>query len=176
MGNDDAIAGRGQYRRYIDEAMDVVGPTVQQDDRLAVSGTHFSIADIEQACIDLLQGSKGCIASWLGILRRRFRHGGCSKRELGCGNGHCSGFEKTAAMRIDLVSHAHLPFGLARLGPGPAKGNLNLNFVDCVIVRGNSSPFRDASKTSEPGNPFLDTFERTMDFRACAWSLPPGCA
>ena len=58
--DDHPVAGRGQQRRDVDIAVDVVGPAVQQDDRRAVGRTVLGIADIQNAGIDLLQRLQGC--------------------------------------------------------------------------------------------------------------------
>ena len=53
--NDHAVARRRQQRRDIDKAVNVVGPAVQKNDRRAIGGTGFGVADIQDAGIDLLQ-------------------------------------------------------------------------------------------------------------------------
>ena len=53
--NDDAVAFGREQGRDVDKAVDVVGPSVQENDRRAFRGTGFGIADIEHAGVDLLQ-------------------------------------------------------------------------------------------------------------------------
>lgn len=50
-----AVAFGGEDGRHIDEAVDIVGPAVEQDDGGPVGGAGFGIADIEETGIDLLQ-------------------------------------------------------------------------------------------------------------------------
>ena len=77
IGNDHPIAGRRQQRRDIDEAVDVVGPAVQENDRRAIGRTGFGIADIEHAGIDLLQRAEGGVRPRLDG-RQRASSAGCA--------------------------------------------------------------------------------------------------
>jgi hypothetical protein len=53
--HDHTIARGCELRCHIDEAMNVVGPAMQQDDRTPARGTRFGVADIQQAGVDLLE-------------------------------------------------------------------------------------------------------------------------
>ena len=55
MRDDHPVARRRQQRGDIDKAVNVVGPAVQKDDRRAIGGASFSVSDIQDAGIDLLQ-------------------------------------------------------------------------------------------------------------------------
>ena len=46
--HDHPVAGRRQQRCDVDEAVDVVGPAVQEDDRRAVGRTGFGVADVQE--------------------------------------------------------------------------------------------------------------------------------
>jgi hypothetical protein len=49
------MTGRGEYRSYVGETADVVGPAVQENDCGTISRTRFGISDTERAGIDLLE-------------------------------------------------------------------------------------------------------------------------
>ena len=55
IGHDHPVALRRQQRGDIDEAVDVVGPAMQQDDRRTVGRPGLGVADVQQAGVDLLQ-------------------------------------------------------------------------------------------------------------------------
>ena len=61
IGDDHPVAGRRQQGRDIDEAVDVVRPAVQQDDRRPVGRAGFRVADVESAGVDLLERGEGCV-------------------------------------------------------------------------------------------------------------------
>src|SRR5215467_2791900 len=63
--DDHPVAGRGQQRRNINKTVNVVRPAVQENDHWSVGGTGFSVTDIQDAGIDLLQRSEGRVCSWL---------------------------------------------------------------------------------------------------------------
>src|SRR5262249_11440731 len=76
------VARRGQRRSDVDKAVNVVGPTMQQNDRSAVGGSGFGISHIQEAGIDLLERSERCICPRLDcrqfclslFCRRRTHH------------------------------------------------------------------------------------------------------
>ena len=53
--NDDAVAFGREQGRDVDKAVDVIGPSVQENDGRAIRGTRFGVSDIQHAGIDLLQ-------------------------------------------------------------------------------------------------------------------------
>ena len=55
MRHDYPVTGRCQQRGDIDEAVNIVGPAVQKNDRRTVGGTGFRVSDIQDAGIDLLE-------------------------------------------------------------------------------------------------------------------------
>ena len=65
--NDHPVARRCQQGRDIDEAVNVVGPAVQKNDRRTIGGAGFGIADIEDAGIDLLQRTQRKCASLVSL-------------------------------------------------------------------------------------------------------------
>src|SRR5918998_3104821 len=52
--DDRPVALRRQQRRYIDIAVNVVGPAVQKNNRRTIGGAGFSVSNIQDAGIDLL--------------------------------------------------------------------------------------------------------------------------
>ena len=95
--NDHAVAGRCQQRRDIDKAVNVVGPAVQKNDRRAVGGAGFGVADVQDAGIDLLQRAERGVRPRLD--RGQLRLGGLRVRradhaELGGRGGHGRGAEE----------------------------------------------------------------------------------
>src|SRR5262245_28079739 len=63
--DDHPIARRRQRRRHIDEAVNVVGPSVQEEDHRPICGAGFGVSDIQNAGIDLLERAEGGVRSWL---------------------------------------------------------------------------------------------------------------
>ena len=59
--NDHPVARRGQQRRDIDIAVNVVGPAVQKNDRRTIGGAGFGVSDIQDAGIDLLERGERCV-------------------------------------------------------------------------------------------------------------------
>ena len=55
IGNDDAAALRGELRRDIDIAVNVIGKAVQQDRDRSVRGTFLVIGNVEDTGIDMAQ-------------------------------------------------------------------------------------------------------------------------
>jgi hypothetical protein len=55
IGDDHPVAGLCQQRRNIHIAVNVVGPAVQKNDRRTIALTSFSVSDVQEAGIDLLQ-------------------------------------------------------------------------------------------------------------------------
>ena len=49
----------------IDEAMNVIGPAVQKNDRRAIGGTCFSIGDVQRTGIDLHQRTHASVPGWI---------------------------------------------------------------------------------------------------------------
>ena len=56
--DDHPVARRRQQRGDIDIAVNVVGPAVQKNDRRTIGGAGFSVSDVQDAGIDLLQRSE----------------------------------------------------------------------------------------------------------------------
>jgi len=52
--DDHPVAGRGQQRRDIDKAVNVVWPAVQQNYRGTIGRAGFSVSNVEEAGVDLL--------------------------------------------------------------------------------------------------------------------------
>src|SRR6202022_489155 len=102
--DEHVIALRRQQRRHIDIAMDVVGPAVQEDDRSTVGGSGFCVADVQESCIDLLDGAErhmrlGHVLRLAGLCLGKTAHAECSGSDD-------SGNQETAA--IDVVEHGYL--------------------------------------------------------------------
>jgi hypothetical protein len=55
MRHDHPVARRCQQRRDIDEAVNIIGPAVQKHDRRTIGGAGFSVSNMQDAGIDLLQ-------------------------------------------------------------------------------------------------------------------------
>lgn len=90
VGNDDAVTLVGEERGYVDEAVDVVGPAVQEEDDRAVGGTGLGVADVQDPRLDLLERAE------LGVgARGDGGHGGDgSAARLVCGGrGGCAGLQ-----------------------------------------------------------------------------------
>jgi hypothetical protein len=51
--DDHPVAHLRQERRYIDVAVNVVGPAVQKDDRGTIGGPGFGVSNVQDAGIDL---------------------------------------------------------------------------------------------------------------------------
>ena len=66
IGNNDPKACGGQRWRDVHEAVDVIGPAMQQDHRGAVRRTNLRISDVEDPGVDLLQQRKRRVGAWLG--------------------------------------------------------------------------------------------------------------
>jgi hypothetical protein len=109
IGDDDAVAGRCQLRRDIDEAMDVVGPAVEEKNRRSIRGAGLDISNIEDTGIDLLQRGKRRIGSGSNCCQpRRFGLAGlrlcrADHTKLGRGGGHGCGPEEPASIFIDFI-------------------------------------------------------------------------
>jgi len=58
MGHDHPVARRRQQWGDLDEAVDVVRPSVQQEHWRTAWGTRFGVADVEDPGMDLLERSK----------------------------------------------------------------------------------------------------------------------
>jgi hypothetical protein len=53
--DDHPVAGRGQQRRNIDKAVNVVRPAMQQNHRGTIGGAGFRVSNVQESGIDLLQ-------------------------------------------------------------------------------------------------------------------------
>ena len=58
VGDDDPVARRRQKRNDVGEAVDVVRPAVQQDDRRSVCRSPVEVPDVQGAGIDLADGAE----------------------------------------------------------------------------------------------------------------------
>src|SRR5207253_749829 len=63
--DDYAITGLCEHGRDIDKAVNVIGPTVQQNHNGSTRWTALRVTYIQDAGIDLLQRSERRICSWL---------------------------------------------------------------------------------------------------------------
>ena len=104
--DDHPVARRRQQRRDIDVAVNVVGPAVQKNDRRAIGGTGFGVADIQDAGIDLLQRAERDVRPRLD--RGQLRLGGlCVGRSRACRAESAAAVMaaapmKMAAMQVDF--------------------------------------------------------------------------
>ncbi len=57
--DDRPVARLRKPRRHVDIAVNIVGPAVQKHDRRTIGGTSFSVSDIQETGIDLLQQAEG---------------------------------------------------------------------------------------------------------------------
>ncbi len=71
VGRDHAEARRCQQRRDIDKTMDVVRPSVQENDGRPIGGTCFRVPNVQDPGIDLLQRSERCVRPGFGPGRPR---------------------------------------------------------------------------------------------------------
>ena len=55
MRDNHAIAPGGQQRRHVDETVNVVRPSMQENDYRAIGWTRFGVANIQLARVDLLE-------------------------------------------------------------------------------------------------------------------------
>ena len=106
VGHDHAVAGRRQQRRDVDEAVDVVGPAVQEDDRRAVGRTGFGVPDVQHAGVDLLQRAEGGVRArldrrWKLVLRLRSADAGTPS--CAAAMRHGGGAEEAGGVVVDLV-------------------------------------------------------------------------
>ena len=104
-GHDDPVAGLRQQRNDIDEAVDVVGPAVQEDDGGTVGGTGFGIADIENASVDLLQRGKRGMSARPRLARARLCKHGIAQDEWGRRQRHGGCAQKAAAVGVGKQGH-----------------------------------------------------------------------
>jgi len=58
IGHQHAIAGCRQHRGYLDEAVNVVWPAMQENHKCAVGRTSLCISEIQEACVNMLQWAK----------------------------------------------------------------------------------------------------------------------
>jgi hypothetical protein len=107
---------------------------VQQQHRLAIGGPCFGIADIEQGGIDLLQRSKGGMASRHSGLRRRSRFEGRFQDELSGGNAHGGRPDEPAAAMIDWVRHSRTPVAIWSIRWSIVDGNMAAFSIDPTVV------------------------------------------
>jgi hypothetical protein len=77
--DDDAIALVREQRRDIDEAVNVVGPAMQEQHRGTVAGTRLGVSDVQHARIDLLDRAERGVRS-----RFHDRHGTRSGSARSC--------------------------------------------------------------------------------------------
>ena len=63
IGDDHPVARLRKPRRNVDIAVNVVGPAVQKHDRRTIARASFSVSDIQDAGIDLLQLSRRTCSS-----------------------------------------------------------------------------------------------------------------
>src|SRR5437879_1905828 len=108
VGNDDAVAGLCEKRRHIDEAEDVVGPSVEQNDGGTVRRAGLGIANVQQSRLDLLEWRK-CAGAGPNVRCRFVRLCVTSRRsnsdELsGCESRHSEADEISSAI-IDILGH-----------------------------------------------------------------------
>jgi hypothetical protein len=61
--NDDTVAFGRKQGGDVDEAVDVIRPPVQENNRWAVRWAGLGVTDIENAGVDLLQRRKGCVGA-----------------------------------------------------------------------------------------------------------------
>src|SRR5262245_31274700 len=111
------IARRGQQRRHIDVAVNVIRPAVQEEDDGAIGWAGFGIADSEGAGLGLLEGSERGIRSRpdVGQVCRRLRAGlrrrSADADQLGGSNAGGRSHEKTASGGWwDCRGHAGSPW------------------------------------------------------------------
>ncbi|RXH23938.1 hypothetical protein XH99_01220 [Bradyrhizobium nanningense] len=58
IGHRHAIAGCRQHRGYLDEAVNVVWPAMQENDICAVGRTSLCISEIQEAWVNVLHWAK----------------------------------------------------------------------------------------------------------------------
>src|SRR5215212_6120371 len=117
MGDDDAVACFGKQRSHIDKAMNIVRPTVQQENRRTIGRTVLGISHIEDPGIDLFQRTK------CGAFRRRacrfvitgLSVSGVTHEKTRGANAQGSGLNEMTAIGIDLLRHVH-PLSQADMG------------------------------------------------------------
>src|SRR5438105_14600994 len=113
--DDGPVARRCQQRSDIDVAVDVVGPTVQKNDHGTIGGTDFSVTNIQEASIDLLDGAERGVRPRLGrgdvgsLYLARLCASGTDHSERGGSNGRGRGAQESAAMMVHVFGHLSAP-------------------------------------------------------------------
>src|SRR5262249_27850362 len=59
--HDHPVAHPRQNRHNVDEAVNIVGPAMEQHDGKTITWASFYIADLQDTCVYLLRGAKGLI-------------------------------------------------------------------------------------------------------------------
>jgi hypothetical protein len=62
VGHEDPVSAGGQDRCHVDVAVDVVGPSMQQDDRRTVGRAVLGIPNVQYAGVDLLERRERCVS------------------------------------------------------------------------------------------------------------------
>ena len=109
--NDHPVTRRSQQRGNIDIAVNVVGPAVQKYHRRTIARTRFSISNVQNPGIDLLQWAERLVCSrfnrrhscrlwscWFVLPRNRL----CRTARQQWSSPRC---KKAAAIMVDLFDH-----------------------------------------------------------------------
>src|SRR5437879_7473834 len=108
VGNDDAVAGLCEKRRHIDEAEDVVGPSVEQNDGGSVGRAGLGVANVQQSGLDLLERRKCANARpnrSCRIIRPCFTSRWSNSTKLSSCQRRGGKAEKISSAMIDILGH-----------------------------------------------------------------------
>jgi hypothetical protein len=104
------MAGRRQQGNDVEEAVDVVGPAVQQDHRGSTRRPRIHVSHVQHARIDLLRRAERPEAA--GPLRLRVH--GAAHTELRRRDGGHQARQESAAIERDVVGHGFPPRSIIR--------------------------------------------------------------
>ena len=108
VGNDDAVAGLCEKRRHLDEAVDVVGPSVEQNDGGTVRRAGLGVTNVQQARFDLLERRKCANARpnpSCRFIRLCFTFRWSNSTKLRSCQRRGGKAEKIASAMIDILGH-----------------------------------------------------------------------
>src|SRR5580698_1572925 len=66
IGDDYPVACRSQQRSNVDKAVNIVGPAMEKNDRMAICWAVLSVSNVKETGVDLLYRREGCVCSRLG--------------------------------------------------------------------------------------------------------------
>ena len=108
VGNDDAVAGLCEKRRHLDEAVDVVGPSVEQNDGGTIRRAGLGVANVQQSRLDLFERRK-CAGAGPNVrchlVRLCFTSRRSNSDELSGCQRRRSEADEISSAKIDILGH-----------------------------------------------------------------------